>query len=105
MSSSTDMLFTGWEVGIGRNCAGGLEYRPEGTVSPKPDRLRPVNNIFIFFTAKFQENFYSGLQTMCVEVGRVRVDEGRDRLPTKTKHHCMIFNLQVILSQLSSLLE
>ena len=23
------MLFTGWEVRIGRNCAGGLEYRPK----------------------------------------------------------------------------
>ena len=24
---------------------------------------------------------------MCVEVGRVRVDEGRDRLQTKTEHY------------------
>ena len=41
------MLFTGWEVGIGRNCARGLEYRlrptalggtrAEGTVSPNTD--------------------------------------------------------------------
>ena len=67
MSSSTHMLFTGWEVRTGRNCAQGLEYRPrptasggtqtEGTVSPNTDRPRPVNNIFIFFTTKFQENF------------------------------------------------
>ena len=28
---------------------------------------------------------------MCVEVGRVRVDEARDRLQTKTKHFNMIF--------------
>ena len=28
---------------------------------------------------------------MCVEVGRVRVDEAHDRLQTKTKHHNMIF--------------
>ena len=46
------MLFTGWEVRIGRNCARGLEYRPrdrprpwarggtqtEVTVSPNTDR-------------------------------------------------------------------
>ena len=25
---NTCMLFTGWEVRIGRNCARGLEYRP-----------------------------------------------------------------------------
>ena len=77
MSSSTHMLFTGWEVRIGRNCARGLEYRPrptasvgtqtEGTVSPNTDRPRPVNNIFIFFTTTLQENVF-GLQTMCVEV-------------------------------------
>ena len=29
---------------------------------------------------------------MCVEVGRVRVDEARDLLQTKTKHYNMIFN-------------
>ena len=77
MSSSTHMLFTGWEVRIGRNCARGLEYRPrptasvgtqtEGTVSPNTDRPRPVNNIFIFCTTTLQENVF-GLQTMCVEV-------------------------------------
>ena len=27
---------------------------------------------------------------MCVEVGRVLVDEARDRLKTKTKHYNMI---------------
>ena len=50
------MLFTGWEVRIGRNSVRGLEYRPrptasggtqtEGTVSHDTDRPRPVNNIF-----------------------------------------------------------
>ena len=29
---------------------------------------------------------------MCVEVGRVRVDEARDRLQTKAKHYKMIFS-------------
>ena len=33
---------------------------------------------------------------MCVEVGRVRVDEARDRLQTKTKHCNMIFNSVLI---------
>ena len=42
---------------------------------------------------------------MCVEVGRERVDEAGDRLQIKTKHYSMIFNLYVLLSQLSSLLE
>ena len=74
MSSSTHMLFTGWEVRIERNCARGLEYRPrptalggtqtEGTVSPNTDRPRPVNNIFIFFHRKVSGKFYFGLQTM-----------------------------------------
>ena len=46
------MLFTGWEVRIGRNCTRGLEYCPrqrrasggtqtEGTVSPNTYRSRP----------------------------------------------------------------
>ena len=29
---------------------------------------------------------------MCFEVGRVRVDEARDRLQTKTKHYNLIFS-------------
>ena len=33
MSSSTHMLFTGWEVRIGRNCERGLEYRLRPTAS------------------------------------------------------------------------
>ena len=50
------MIFTGWEVRIGRNSVRGLAYRPrptasggtqtEGTVSHNTDRPRPVNNIF-----------------------------------------------------------
>ena len=55
------MLFTGWEVRIGRNGVRGLEYRPwgsggtqtEGTVSPNTDRPRPVNNIFTFLQMRF----------------------------------------------------
>ena len=29
---------------------------------------------------------------MCVEVGRIFVDEARDRLQTKTKHYNMMFS-------------
>ena len=72
------MLFTGWEV----------------------DRPKPVNNIFIFFllrllgtavVQKFQENLPS-LFNLCVEVGRVHVDEARDRSQTKqmTQHFLVI---------------
>ena len=46
------MLFTGWEVRIGKNCARGLEYGPrlqaEGTVFLYTDRPKPVNNVLIF---------------------------------------------------------
>ena len=52
------MLFIGWEVRIGRNCARGLEAeggtQTKGTVSPNTDRPRPVNNIFIFFLLRFK---------------------------------------------------
>ena len=45
--------------------------------SPNTNRPRPVNNIFIFFPLRFKSfrKFHFGLQTMCVEVGRVYVDE------------------------------
>ena len=35
---------------------------------------------------------------MCVEVGRVRVDEARDRLQTKTKHYNMIFSSLIYIN-------
>ena len=47
---------------------------------------------FLFFSyrdLKVSGNFTSA-SNLCVEVGRVRVDEARNRLQTKTKHH-MIF--------------
>ena len=40
---------------------------------------------------------------MCVEVGRVRVDEVRDRLQTKTKHYNMIFSLVIYSMALTAL--
>ena len=86
-ATDTYMLFTGWEVRIGRNCARGLEYRPrsqaeggtqtEGTVSHNTDRPRPVNNIFVFFLLRYKSflgKLYFSLQPMCVEEGRVPVD-------------------------------
>ena len=45
-----------------------LSTQTEGTISPNPNRPRPVNNIFIFFPTeiqKFQENFPS-LSNLCV---------------------------------------
>ena len=40
---------------------------------------------------------------MCVEVGRVRVDEVRDRFQTKTKHYNMIFSSVVYIMALTAL--
>ena len=65
----------------------------EGTVSPNTDRPGPVNNIFFSYLDLVSENFYFTLQPMCVEVGCVHVDEGRDRLQTKRKHYNKIFSL------------
>ena len=53
-----------------------LSTQTEGTVSPNTDRLRPVNNIFIFFLLRFKSfrKIYFSLQPMRVKEGRVRVD-------------------------------
>ena len=40
---------------------------------------------------------------MCVKVGRVRVDEARDRLQTKTKHYNMILNSVIYIMALTAL--
>ena len=40
---------------------------------------------------------------MCVEVGRVRVDETRDRFQTKTKHYNMIFSSVIYIMALTAL--
>ena len=42
---------------------------------------------------------------MCVEVGRVRVDETRDRLQTKTKHYIQMILACNLYITISSLLE
>ena len=58
----------------------------EGTVSANSDRPRPVNNISIFFQLRLNNfrKFSFTLQPMCVKVGRVRVDEARDRYANQT---------------------
>ena len=40
---------------------------------------------------------------MCVEVVRVRVDEARDGLQTKTKHYNMIFSSEIYIMALTAL--
>ena len=40
---------------------------------------------------------------MCVEVGRVRVDEVRDPLETKPKHYNMIFSSVIYIMALNAL--
>ena len=58
------MLFTGWEVGIGRNCARGLEYRPRPMASggTQTEGFKSFRKICL------------SLQPMCVDEGRVSVD-------------------------------
>ena len=65
-----------------------IGIQTDGKVSPNTDRPRPVNNIFIFFLLRiksFRKSFL--VSNLCVEVGRVHVDEARDRLQTKTLQH------------------
>ena len=40
---------------------------------------------------------------MCIEVGRIRVDEARDWLQTKTKHYNMDFGLVIYIMALTAL--
>ena len=77
----------------------------EGTLSPNTDRPRPVNNIFIFsyWDLKVSEKCSFTLQPMCVEVGRVRVDEARVRFQTKTKHYNRIFSSVIYIIALIAL--
>ena len=111
------ILFTGWEVRIGRNCARDLESasggtQTEGTVSPHTDRPRPVNNIFIFFQLRFKSFWKIFLHSptyvcfVCLlRRTRVRVNEARDRLQTKTKHYNMIFSSVSYIMALTALFE
>ena len=89
--------FTGWEVRIGRNCARDLEYRhsrPRARFLPiRTDPGRWVTCLFFsYWDLNVLRKFSFTSQPICVEVGRVRVVEGRDRLQTKTKHYNMTFS-------------
>ena len=99
------MLFTGWEVHVGKTCARGLEYRPRPLAEGDSQTDRRVNNIFNFFQLRFKSfrKFSFTLQPKCVEVGRLRVDEARDRLQTKTKHYNMIFSSVIYIMALTAL--
>lgn len=85
------MLFTGWEVLIGRNCARGLEYSERGHSFPNTDQPRSMNNIIQLRFKSVRKIF------LYVEVGRICVDEAGDRLQTKTKHYNMTLSLVIIL--------
>ena len=79
ISRNTYMLFTGWEVRIGRNCARGLEYR--AVLRPRAQFLPIRTNLsrwvtfsfFCYWDLKVSGKFYCSLQPMCVKEGRVRV--------------------------------
>ena len=77
----------------------------EGRVSPNTDRPRQVNNIFIFFQVRFKSfrNIFLHSPTYVFQVGRVRVDEARDRLQTKTKHCNMIFSSVIYIMAVTAL--
>ena len=82
----------------------------EGTVSPNTDRPRPVNNIFIFFQLRFKSFWKIFLHSptyVCfvslLRRTRVRVNEARDRLQTKTKHYNMIFSSVIYIMALTAL--
>ena len=90
--SYTKMLFTGWEVRIGRTCARGLE---SPVLTPR-EQFLPIRTdlgrwiTFLCFSnwdLKVSGKSSFTLQPMCVEEGCVRVDEASDRLQTKTKHY------------------
>ena len=73
------MLFTGWEVRIGRNFARGLEravLRPSAQFLPiQTDLGRWITFLFFsYWDLKVSGKFYFSLQPMCVEEGHVRVD-------------------------------
>ena len=61
---------------------------------------------FLFFSnwdLKVSGKFPVTLHPMCVQVGRVRVDEPRDQLQTKTKHYNMIVSSVIYIMALTAL--
>ena len=76
------------------------ETVPEGKVSPNTDR--PLI-FFSYWDLKVSGKFSFTLQPICVEVGRVCVDEARGRLQTKTKHYNMTFSSVIYFKALTAL--
>ena len=60
---------------------------------PKVFEQLKFDQLYRHFSPLFSDKkkFSFTLQPMCIEVGRVRVDEARDRLKTKKKQYDMIF--------------
>ena len=86
----------GRSIFFGRNCV----FQTEGTVSPNTDR--PLI-FFSYWDLKVSGKFSFTLQPICVEVGRVCVDEARGRLQTKTKHYNMTFSSVIYFKALTAL--
>ena len=76
----------------------------ERTVSPiRTDLGRWITFLFFsYWDIKVSGKFSFALQPLCVEVGRVRVDETRDRLQTKTKQYNMIFTSVIYIIALTA---
>ena len=94
----------GRSIFFGRNCARGRRpravFQTEGTVSPNTDR--PLI-FFSYWDLKVSGKISFTLQPICVEVGRVCVDEARGRLQTKTKHYNMTFSSVIYFKALTAL--
>ena len=69
-------------------------YRPGGLywekLCPNTDRKK-------HWDLKVSGKVYFSLQRMCVEVGRVRVNEARDRFLSKTKHYIILITILINL--------
>ena len=61
---------------------------------PKVFEQLTFDQLYRHFSLLFSDKkkFSFTLQPTCIEVGRVRVDEARDRLKTKKKQYDMIFS-------------
>ena len=83
----------GRSIFFGRNCARGHSFSQYG----------PTFNFFSYWDLKVSGKFSFTLQPICVEVGRVCVDEARGRLQTKTKHYNMTFSSVIYFKALTAL--
>ena len=76
-------------------------YRPLSVLStiPKVFEQLKFDQLYRHFSPLFldKKKFSFTLQPMCIEVGRVRVDEARDRLKTKKKRYNMIFSSAIYI--------